>query len=399
MIILAGGMVALAGGGGLAVDAVAWFLWKRQLQQAVDSGALAGAHAQSQGRNVTTAAQRDIDGNADTAVTVETISAPPKSGAYTANTSAVEVVATTSRTLPFSSLFLAKPPVIRARSVAAAIGDGEHCVIALAGDGVGVNVKGTASVELGCGIAANSQGAQAIYLEGSSYLNGSPLSTVGGIDAAASNTANGTDLRPYGSPVADPIAPRNLTVPATPSACTATSLEAPPNRLTTLLPGRYCGGLALKGEVVLLPGVYIMDQGVFSIASQANVIGEGVTIILTGSSPSNIASLNFAGGADIDLRAPTALESPTWKNILIFQDPRGTSNLSSVSGGSGMDMEGVIYMPGGNLSFTGGSGQRADCLLLVANRVTLGGNTAIKNSCASDYDDLSLSAFRIRVVE
>lgn len=395
----AAGSFALVGGAGLAVDGVNWYLWKRQLQQAVDSGSLAGAYAMHQGADVDASARDDIARNANTVVIVESITAPPSSGAYSGNAGAVEVIASTSRKLPFSSLFLATPPTIRARAVATSISEGEHCIISLAGDGVGVNVAGTADVQLGCGVAANSAGSQSIYLEGSSWLDGSPLNAVGGIVSGSSNTPSNTDMHPYGIAQRDPIAPRNLQVPLEPSTCTATNFEAPPNRSATIAPGRYCGGLSLKGDVVMQPGVYLIDRGQFYVASQASITGEGVTIILTGDGPSNIATTDIAGGADINLRAPTASEDPTWKNILFFQDPRGSTNQSTMAGDSNFDMEGVIYMPNGTIRFAGSSGQHSDCLLLVAHRVALAGSTSLDNTCSVDYDDFDFANRRIRVVE
>lgn len=399
LAIGAAGVFALVGGAGLGVDTLQWYLWNRQLQQAVDSSALAGAHALSQNAPYATAATADLNLNADTALVVERLVNPPSSGAYAGNSTAVEVVATTSRALPFSSLFLTAAPVIRARAVATSISEGEHCVIALSNTGVGVNVGGSANVELGCGVAANSEGSSAVYLEGSSYINAAPLSTVGGIQAGTSNYPSGAVLQPYGAPQQDPMLGRNLQVPTSPSTCTASNFEAPPNRTTSIVPGRYCNGLALKGTVNMAPGVYIVDRGSFDVASGAVVTGPGVTIVLTGSDSSNIAVATIAGGATLEMRAPTAFEDPYWKNVLFFQDPRATSQLSEIAGGSSLDFEGIVYMPKGNLRFAGNSGQHSDCLLIVANRITFTGTTSLDNSCPSDYDDLNLAARRIRVVE
>ncbi len=46
-LIVALGMPALIGGAGLAVDTAQWYMWKRELQFAVDQAAIAGAWAQS----------------------------------------------------------------------------------------------------------------------------------------------------------------------------------------------------------------------------------------------------------------------------------------------------------------------------------------------------------------
>lgn len=393
------GALAMVGGGGLAVDAVSWYLWKRQLQQAVDSGALAGSYALSAGQDATAAAGDDIDKNENTVITLQAVNTPPTSGAWTSSSTAVEVIATTQRPLPFTSIFMPTPPVIQSRAVAAFVSEGEHCIISLATSGIGVNVSGTANVLLGCGVGANSESADAIKLEGSSWLAASPLSAVGGIEYGSTNIPNTTNLNPYGLALNDPLASRGLTPPSTPSGCTANAFEVTPKQTVTLDPGRYCNGLALKGTVTLNPGVYIVDQGELYITSHADITGEGVTFILTGNNTNNIATANFAGGAEISLRAPTAAENATWENILIYQDHRGSATRSELVGGSDFEMEGIVYMPGSTMRFAGNAGQHADCLLMVAHRVILTGTTSFDNNCPSDYDDLDLSGRRMRIVE
>jgi hypothetical protein len=279
------------------------------------------------------------------------------------------------------------------------VSDGEFCVIALAPTGVGIGTVGSAHVDLGCGAAANSNIQTAIDLDGSSWLDAPNFHAVGGIQANAQNIPSSAQVQPYGLPIIDPIAARNLAVPTTPVNCTANHLNISPSVTTTLSPGRYCNGLTIQGTVTLSPGVYVIDKGTFTVNSQAHLTGEGVTIILTGDDPKDVATVKLAGGADLDLRAPTAAEDPTWKNILFFQDPMGATSESNIAGGSDLQLDGIIYMPGGDLSFTGNSGQHADCLLMVANQVTFAGTTSLDNNCSADYQDLDLSARVVRVVE
>lgn len=46
-LLVALGLPALVGGSGLAVDTAQWYMWKRELQFAVDQAALAGAWART----------------------------------------------------------------------------------------------------------------------------------------------------------------------------------------------------------------------------------------------------------------------------------------------------------------------------------------------------------------
>lgn len=391
------GLVSLIGGAGLGVDTVQWYLWKQQLQQSVEAGALSGAYALSHGGAVTTSATREVNRNANLDLTIEAINSPPGSGALMGETDAVEVIATASRALPFSSLFITAPTV-RARAVATIIGVGDFCVLALAPTGVGVELGGTTNVDLNCGVAANSVASDSILLRGSSLLRANPVSSAGGISGAA-NLAPGTTQLPYGNPQTDPFASRNLAMPSTPAGCTRTNFSVGSNQTRNITPGRYCNGMTLQGTVNMAPGVYIVDRGSFSLGSQARVTGTGVTIVLTGTSTSNIGTVSVNGGASLDISPPTEFDNAYWQDILIYQDPRGTSSIGRINGGGTLDLEGIIYMPGGDIIYAGTAGSRAECLFLVANRVTLTGTSNFTNNCPAGYDDSKPRVSRIRIVE
>ncbi|MFN3510087.1 MAG: TadE/TadG family type IV pilus assembly protein, partial [Tsuneonella troitsensis] len=47
MMLVAAGMPALIGGAGFAVDVTQWYMWKSELQFAVDQAAIAGAYARA----------------------------------------------------------------------------------------------------------------------------------------------------------------------------------------------------------------------------------------------------------------------------------------------------------------------------------------------------------------
>ena len=399
LIISAIGAASLVGAAGLGVDTTQWFLAKRQLQQATDSGALAAALNMYRGSAFYDTAVNEIDRNFTDTVTIERIVNPPQVGAYSGDSSAIEVVATVNRRLPFSSIFISSSPLIRTRSVATVVSEGEHCVISLAEDGTGIEVQGNADVLLGCGVAANSPNGLSIDLGGTSYLSASPISAVGGIDYASNNIPSSSVLQPYGLEVKDPLADRGLEPPTDPAGCTYNNLTVRPNTHVTLSPGRYCNGLTIRGSVTMQPGVYIIDGGTLLVNSQADVTGEGVTFVLTGNNSSTVADIQINGGADIDLRAPTPEEDSTWYGILFYQDTMGSTTESKINGDSGMQIEGIVYLPKGNVTFNGNSGQHADCLLLVANRVNFSGTSSLDNDCPSHIEEVDTAARIIRIVE
>ena len=398
MVVVAIGTTSLVGAAGVGVDTVQWYLWKRQLQQAADSGAMAGALSLFTGVAYDQPSRDEVARNYAGTYSITTLRNPPGTGAYAGDNGAVELIAITSQRLPFSSLFLDTAPVIRVRSVAATVADGEYCVISLAGSGTGVEVQGSAQVDLGCGTSANSPDGIAVDLSGSSVLRSNPISAVGGIDYASGNIDPGTTMLPYGLPVADPLADRGLEVPSSPANCTSQSGNIRPNQTVTLNPGRFCSGMDLKGTVTLNPGVYIIDGGSLSINSQANVTGEGVTFVLTGPNPNAIATVSINGGANLQLTAPDDSQDPLWAGILFYQDPAGVAT-HTINGGSTLQFEGIIYMPTGDISFSGGATQQADCLLLVSRIVRFTGDSGLGNDCPSHIDTLETSARIVRVVE
>jgi hypothetical protein len=262
-----------------------------------------------------------------------------------------------------------------------------------------VNVTGSGSVHLDCGVASNSKDPRAIDLSGASYLRASPLSAVGGISFDPRNIEKGTDILSYSIVQDDPIASRGLAVPITAAACTANSFTVNPNESRTIGPGRYCNGLTVRGELSMAPGVYVIDKGDFKVTSQASIYGEGVTLILTGSSPSNVSTVDIAGGAEVNLRAPTWDENASWHNILIYQDPTADYPLNKLAGDSNFRLQGIIYMPRGSIRFTGSSGQHSRCLLLVAYRVNFTGDSSFDDDCPEDFDDADMGARRVKIVE
>jgi hypothetical protein len=398
VLIMAGITVfALVGGAGLATDGTQWFLWKRQIQMAADAGALGAAYTIGQGSTaLTTPATREIVRNSNGDYAIEYIGTPPRTGAFAGDSNAAEVVLTTQRRLPFSGLFLSNAPLIRARAVATKVIKADNCVISLAATGVGVRVSGSANVQLGCGVAANSNGSQAIHLSGSGRLVATSLSTVGQIDLKNTSVPAGTDLFPNYVAQTDPFGPqgRNVQVPTSPSGCTQTNYSNSPNSTNNVVPGRYCGGMDLKGNTSFAPGVYIIDGGNMNFASQSVSTGQGgVTFILT-----NGATLQAQGGSTATFKAPTATENPTWNGILFFQDPAAGALSNQINGGGSMDFFGAVYMPKGHITYSGSSATTAQCIVLIANSIDFSGNTAMTNNCPKDLkDEVALRV--VRVVE
>ena len=402
ILLMAGaGITALVGAAGIGVDTVQWYLWKRQMQQAVDTGAVAGALAMSFGQDHNAAVTSEVGRTANTTHTIELVSTPPTSGAWTGDAGAIEVIATTSQALAFSSVFLSTPPTIRTRAVATAVAVGNPCVRALATDGTGIDVFGGAQVNLGCPVSSNSPGGVSVDLGGSSYLNTDLVMSVGGIDYGTGNLPSDASLVSYGIPVEDPLASRNLTWSTT---CTLNNVNVTPSQTRTLDPCRYNNGLRIQGTVYLRPGLYVIHGGSLTINSGARIslapgTTGGVTFILTGNSANTVATLSINGSANVDLRAPTLADDPLWGGILFYQDPIASDKNNTINGGSDINLHGAIYFPTNDLVYNGDSTQSAQCLLIVTQRVRFGGTNNIDNNCDPDLNTINSAAFTIRVVE
>src|SRR5215210_5846702 len=63
LIIAAGALPLVIGSAGLASDTIQWTLWKRQLQRAADSAAIAGSLARFQSETVGNAVTTDLGKN------------------------------------------------------------------------------------------------------------------------------------------------------------------------------------------------------------------------------------------------------------------------------------------------------------------------------------------------
>lgn len=395
-IIAAALMPAVIGSAGLAVDTIQWVVWKRQLQRQADSASLAGAYALAQGKDAVATATSDLSRTGSMATIIApVIQTPPSSGSFSGNSKAVLVSLQYRQKLPFTGMFMSTVPTIGAQAVASAVSTGPYCVLALdPTTTTGITMGGNTTVNLGCGIAANSRGSSAVTAGGSSSITATPISAVGGIPSS-SNYVAPTTLLPYSMPQDDPYA--SLPNPVA-SSC-SNKVRVQPTDVTTLSPGCY-RGMDLKGTVTLSPGTYVIDGDDFSVGSQASVSGTGVTIILTSSTaasnPSSIAQADINGGATISLSAPT---SGTYQGIIFYQDRRALDSGSNIfNGNSSSFYQGAIYIPSQEVSFTGTTGMSTNCLQMVGKRIDFLGNSAISNVCPSGSGSSSWIGARVKLV-
>ena len=403
MVLAAAALPLVLGSAGLASDTIEWALWKRQLQRAADSAALAGVYAKVESQSYTSAVTADLARNNHVGITtVVTPSSPPSSGAYTSDAMAVRVSLAVQKRLSFSSIFLATAPTIRATATATIVPSGQYCVVSLENTAVtGINATGSTDVNLGCGMITNSTSLNAAVATGSAEVIASPIAAVGGIPAS-NNWGPGTVLQPFTIAQDDPFA---AVVPPTGQSCSGNT-NVPNNSTATIGAANTVtcvGSLSLAGTATLRGTIYV-DGGGVTVGTQANVTCDQCTIVLTNHSTSPTATIgNFevTGSPQMHWVAPT---SGTFKGLLIYQDRRaidGTSNnlQNKLRGSSTSYFEGAFYFPGQQLEFAGTTGMNTNCLQLVSRRVVFTGNSAINNTCPGGSGAMSFAGKRVRLVE
>jgi Flp pilus assembly protein TadG len=119
MLVISGvALPLLVGAAGLATDTIQWAVWKRELQRAADSAAIAGVYDRVQAKGATTTAEtainRDLEVNYhlgfDMLDDYPEISYPADT---TTDKKKVKVVLAVQRRLGFSGMFMTSAPPIR----------------------------------------------------------------------------------------------------------------------------------------------------------------------------------------------------------------------------------------------------------------------------------------------
>ena len=217
ILMVALGMPVLIGTSGLAVDSAQYYMWKRDLQFAVDSAALGAAWARTTTATQSTYQARALqEYNANVQVTDSFDTGPTTTlgvydsatNAFTAtNTSpnAVRVVASATKALPFSNIITGRSTTVRVEATASAVQAGTSvtttttlntltaCMYALNPTAAGAFIiGGNTTGSVACGGAAKSTDPAAAIRE-----NGNPdavfgqLVAGGGIETSLANNVTG----------------------------------------------------------------------------------------------------------------------------------------------------------------------------------------------------------------
>jgi len=438
VIIIMGAMLPLViGCAGLATDTIQWTLWKRQLQRAADSAAIAGVYTRTTTDTqaaVETAVCNDLLKNQHTGLLLAgtyytCADGTTRRGQVTLlsdsgnTTKQVQVSLTVSQSLPFSSMFMTAVPNITANATAASVpGGGSACFLALttSASETGLAFTGNAAVYApNCDGFSDSSSTNTSSAKGSSDVTINTVGGVGGIQA--SNNFHVTAYRPYSPALADPFI--DITPSASDMVCNATTTVTHGNNGSnitgpvaldenTVFPlvdqtsgkSTNCfSSLSVSSNKTLtLPaGTYYINGGDAFI--QGNLTCNGCTIVLTNSSSSTTATIGqfkVNASSNINLTAPT---TGTYQGIAIYQDRRAVdsnSNVNKINGNSSSIINGAMYFPNQQLEYNGTGTTSATCTMFVAKRLVFTGNSSTSNKFngADDcpqYPNFKVQALRI----
>jgi hypothetical protein len=418
LAIAGAALPVLVGAAGLATDTIEWTLWKRELQRAADSAAIAGVYQREGGGDedaATGAVNHDLTLNQHTGLDLEAdypqITFPDDAGSMR---NQVRVVLAVKKALPFSSMFMLDAPTIIAGATAASVpGVGDPCVRALEKDASksGIIITGNAEINMpDCTMHSNSPATNSAYAKGSAEVYAEAVSAVGGIQESDNWHISSYD--PYSPEIDDPykdIDPNPADMkcaghwethgPKTEWVAdaltestdmeTAVDINGDQANCWTSLNVGSSGALDVPAD---FGPIYVNGGDAFI---QGDMNCTGCTVVLTNSDPSDDATI---GQFKVNASSKTNLIAPTdgtYRGIAVFQDRRAKDSASAqnkINGNSDSVITGALYFPSQELDYNGTGSTSASCTMFVSRRISFSGNSATSNKFKSlaDCGDVGL---------
>jgi len=369
---------------GLGIDAGYLELVKTRMQGAADAAAVGGAQElkANGAANLVSAAMNDaaLNGftNGQNSVSI-TVNNPPKSGNYTADSTAVEAIVTQSVSPIFMALLGFTSIAVTARGVAhQGTANGGGCLFTLdPSSSSAFSLSGGVQLTSKCGVQVNSSSATAMSVSGGTSLTAPSISVVGNYSLSGGSSISPLPTTGAAS-MSDPLA--NLPAPSV-GACNYTNYSVSGGASKTLSPGVYCNGISISGgaDVVFNPGTYILEGGGLQLSGGCTVSGAGVTFYNTAGAGYGYGAVSFSGGTHDILSAPT---TGSLAGILFFQDRNIASPAaSSFSGGASAILNGTLYFPTSALTYSGGTGTAYT--ILISKKISFSGGATLNNDYSS----------------
>jgi hypothetical protein len=343
MILFAVASLVLVGFVALSIDTGFLMAERRQVQNAADAAALAGAKALLDGKpgQITASAQAYGIQNADVAAGNVVVSYPPASGPYANNNLYVQVTITKEVDKYFVGALYSGSWEVEATAVAGVETiPSDYGLIAL--EEPGIHLRGNADITITNGGSAMSNGD--IDRSGNANI----FVTAGTIDAHGTvNEGPGWSapdgIRDQQPIVPDPIVAAGITPPAkpiNPGSTTCTSSGPPSDCLITH--GHFTNQtITIQRTATMSPGIYYFDDGaeIVLVGNNARLVGNGVLLYFRDESTISITP------GTVEL---TGLPS---KNKIAIWVEDDTS--LDAGGNSDLFVEGIIYAPQASVTLRG----------------------------------------------
>jgi len=422
VVIAAAALPLLVGSAGLATDTIQWALWKRQIQRAADSAAIAGVYDRVEHTGATTntptAISHDLSLNQHSGITLQSgypVVSYPANAAGQQNQ--VRVTLAVRKNLSFSSMFLSAPPLIQATAQAAAVqSSGDFCVLSLQHNAkTGIQATGNASITMDCGMMTNSTATNAAAGQGSSSVTATTIAAAGGIQQSSNWTVQ--TYQPYSPQLDDPYASLDPSAAdhdfdKCPSSGNAPGLTINNGNSGLSVSGGACySSLSIQSNrtLTLKDGIYVIDGGSVNIQGTLNLTN--AVLLLTNRSTSSTASvgtLDMNSSGQINATAPT---TGKWAGMSLYQDRRAVDNAptgtiaanspNKINGNSTNKIKGVIYFPSQQITYNGTGTGSATCTQFVAKRIYWSGNSGLNNftkNCPGTGIQAINAPLRVRLV-
>jgi len=360
---------------------------RRDAQAAVDAAALAAANDLYV--NYPTYSGVDVNGSAatkaraaaaangfndDTVTNKVTVNIPPTSGLHANKVGFVEVLVEYYQKRAFSRIWGASHVTITAKAVA--VGRWEpfrNGILVLdPTDPASLNNNGNGFMQVkNSDVIVNSSAADGGVATGGGnisadnfYFSGTPGYTTSGSGTFVGNKFSNQQ------PTPDPLAyldPPNKDV--LPVQSNNQSNYAG-NRTVTLSPGVYRGGIHVSGQVnvVMLPGIYYMENGGFSFTGQGSLSAAGVMVYVDPNSNNDEVNINGLGNVNW-----SPMESGPYKGLALWQK-RSATNTVYLTGNGTSQISGTFYAKRGMLTVSGNGAQDILGSQYISYKVNLGGN-------------------------
>ncbi|WP_338468385.1 TadE/TadG family type IV pilus assembly protein [Novosphingobium sp. ZN18A2] len=403
-LIIAMGMPALIGGAGFAVDTAQYYMWKQELQHAVDQAALAGAYSLSKDKASTTYTQRALqEYDANLQITQNMASAPTIALAdYAGDTNnSVIVSASISKMLPFSGMLTNQPLLLRAAAQAAFTPGKAYnaCIRTIKQGGTTLSIGGNATVKAQCGLAALSCSDGAVQIADSATVETDSIATCGTADVPSElQSVVSEHVQGLTDPFGDLSTPET-NGPTQNYSCNNVNKGGRKTQQANLVQGTY-SSLVVKCTTSLAAGIYVIDGGVLDMSANYDVTGKGVMFVLKNGATiklggqgttSNTISLSPIQAGDFEAMTPAypSSYSKDYSGILVYEDRNNNPGSPGhvINGNATSMIEGNIYLPSGDVTVSGNSYVSSQCLQITAKTITVQGGAWLQTLCTADQTD------------